>query len=94
MKKPLTIPDEGRLRKNDFEGEANGDGTDQADYDGLDQAKTSLLKEENQENVEGSKTDAPNQRNAKEKVEGNGRSNHFRQIAGCDGDLRDEPEAH
>ena len=54
--------------------------------------KPLLLQEQNQQHVERGEADAPNQRNAKEQIQRDGRPNHFRQIAGCDRNLRENPE--
>jgi hypothetical protein len=66
---------------------------DQRNDERFDVPKPPLLHEQNDEHVERRQADAPDQRQAEEQVEGDGRSDDLGEVARRDGDFADDPQA-
>jgi len=81
-----------RTREKDLVGEAGGDGEDERDDEGFQHAKAAALEQEDDKNVEGGENNAEKERNVKQELERNGGTEDLGEIAGCDGNLADEPE--
>ena len=72
--------------------EASGDGRDQNDNKRFDVTKTFLLKVKNSQHIERSNAATPHQRDTEEKLQGDGRADHFGKIARGDRDLTKNPK--
>ena len=96
----LGARDEAERRRRPASGRASQSSTandpaisdDQRDDQRLDVAEAAVLQEQHDQHVERGQADAPDQRQAEEQVERDGRADHFGQIAGGDRDLAEQPE--
>ncbi len=83
---------EAGLGKNQLGGEARADGGDERDDQRLDVAKAFALQIEDGEDIERGDDAAPDERDVEEKLQGDGRADDLREIAGGDGHLAQDPE--
>ena len=79
-------------RHEELHREADRDRADQHDDEGLEPPEPLVLEQEDQQDVEGGEDHAPEQRNAEQQVQRDGRADDLGQIAGRDGDLAEDPE--
>ena len=80
------------LGKEKFRCKTTADGRDQGDYQSLDATEPLALQIQHGEHICGRDGATPNQRYAKEQLQGDGRADDFRQITGGDGDFGENPE--
>src|SRR3984957_10299281 len=80
------------MGEKDFVGEAAGDGGDESDDEGLDDAKAAPLQGEDDQDIESSDSHAREQRQTEEQLESDGGAKHFRKVASGDGDFADDPK--
>src|SRR4030095_3950897 len=73
--------DDAWFRENQLDRETRTDGKDERYDERLNVTDTFILKVKHSEHVEGSDDTSPNQRNAKEKLQADRRTDHFGQIA-------------
>ena len=79
-------------RQPELDRERPGDQHDQRDDERLDVAEAAVLQEQHDQHVERREADAPDQRQAEQQVERDGRADHFGEIAGGDRDLAEDPQ--
>ena len=79
--------------KDDLQAETDADRQDQGDDQGLGVAKALVLQEQDQEHIQRGNADAPDERKAEEQIQGDGRPDHFGEIARRDGQFADDPKA-
>ena len=84
--------DEAGFGKDQFSGEASGDGRDERDDQRLDVTKALLLEVKNGQHIERGNAATPHQRNTEEKLQGDGRADDFGQIARGNGDFAKNPK--
>ena len=67
-------------------------GQDEADDERLDIAEALVLEKQDDQHVASGQRDAPDERQAEKQIEGDGRAEHFGEIAGGDGNLAEDPQ--
>ena len=92
-RKPWAIPSRSGRRKNDLQTETDANRQDQGNDQGFGVAKALVLQHQDQEHIQCGDADAPDEGNAKKQIQGNGRPDHFGQIARRDGQFADDPKA-
>src|SRR4030095_2042572 len=85
--------DDAWFRENQLDRETRTDGKDERYDERLNVTEPFILKVKHSEHVEGSDDTSPNQRNAKEKLQADRRTDHFGQIACCDCDFAKNPQS-
>src|SRR6266576_6810065 len=83
---------ETRLGKNELCGKATADGGDEGDNQSLDVTETFRLQEKHRQHVESGNDAAPDKRDTEKKLQGDGGTDHFRQIASRDGYFTENPK--
>src|SRR5713101_6308031 len=81
-----------RPRKKNFKPEANADGSYENDYQCFQKTKAPLLEEEDYQNIQRGEANAPQERDLKQQIERDGRTNHLGEIAGGNSNLGKSPE--
>ena len=66
---------------------------DQRDDERFDVAEAAVLQEQHDQHVERGQADAPDERQAEQQVQRDGRADDFGEVAGGDGDLAEQPQA-
>ena len=89
----MAIPMQIRPGKNNLQPEADADGHDERDDQCLGVAKAFVLKQQDHQHIERGDANSPDERNAKEQIQGDGRADHFGEIARRDGQFADDPKA-
>jgi hypothetical protein len=69
------------------------DQADQRNDKSLDAAESPALKPQDEQDVGGSQQHAPEDGNSEKQLEGDGRAEYLRQVAGYDGDFRENPKS-
>ena len=80
------------LRHPQLDRKTSGNAENQRQDDGLDVAKAAVLQIQHEKHVGRRQAHAPQQRNAEQQLQRNGRAEHFGEVAGGDRDLADDPE--
>jgi hypothetical protein len=75
-----------------FEGEAGADGNDQRDDESFDIAEAFVLEIENSKDIQAGNHATPDERNAEEELEPDGRTDNFGEIARSDRDFAKNPK--
>src|SRR5207249_7516298 len=86
-KEPLHDAEHARPRKKNFKPEANADGSYENDYQCFQKTKAPLLEEEDYQNIQRGEANAPQERDLKQQIERDGRTNHLGEIAGGNSNL-------
>jgi len=81
-----------RMSEEDFVGEAASDGGDQSNDEGLDDAESSTLQGEDDQNVESRDNHTRKKRQAEKQLEGNSGAKNFREVARSDSNFADDPK--
>ncbi len=81
------------VQESELGGEANADRHDQSENDRLDLAEALPLETKHYERVEDGEQDADAQLDAEQQLEGERSAQHLGQVAGDDGDFRQQPHA-
>ena len=81
-----------RLGHENFRRETDRNDADQPEDDRFEIANAEFLQPKHEQRIERRECDRDQQRNMEQQIQRNGRAQHFRQVAGDDGDFTQEPE--